>query len=95
MWDTNKQKRFSALWERKFSGALTQSEQIELDILINELDQLEQEMLQPAFERLDQECKQVETQNAILESLLKEREHLLRYAKKQILQEPKAEGVGE
>ncbi len=30
MWDTNKQERFSTLWERKFSGTLTQSEQGEL-----------------------------------------------------------------
>lgn len=84
MWNINKQARFSALWEQKFSGTLTQSEQAELDSLINELDQLEQEILQPTFERLDQERKQVESQNAILESLLKEREQLLRHAKKQI-----------
>ncbi|MBM3238842.1 hypothetical protein FJZ31_21335 [Candidatus Poribacteria bacterium] len=86
MWDTNKQERFSTLWEQKFSGTLTQSEQAELDSLINELDKLEQEMLQPALERLGQEHKQIESQNAILESLLKEREQLLRYAKEQIQQ---------
>jgi len=86
MWDTNKQERFSDLWEQKFSGTLTQSEQAELDNLINELDQLKQEMLQPAFERLDQERKRVKSQNAILKSLLKEREQLLRHAKEQIQQ---------
>ena len=86
MWDTNKQERFSGLWERKFSGTLNQSERVELDSLISELDQLEQETLQPVFERLDQERKQIESQNAILESLLKEREQLLRHAKRQIQQ---------
>lgn len=85
-WNTNKQERFSALWERKFSDTLTQSEQAELDSLINELDKLEQEMLQPAFERLDKEGKQVESQNVIFESLLKEREQLLYHAKRQIQQ---------
>ena len=86
MWDANKQKRFSVLWERKFNSALTQPEQIELDSLINELDQLECEMLQPAFARLDKECKQVAAQNAMIESLLKEREQLLQHAMVQIQQ---------
>jgi len=84
MWDANKQVRFSVLWERKFNGALTQSEQAELDSLINELDQLECEMLQPAFVRLDKECKQVAAQNATIESLLKEREQLLQLAMNQM-----------
>lgn len=56
----------------------------ELDRLINELDQLEGKMLQPASEGLAQEQKQIESQNVILESLLKEREQLLSYAQKQI-----------
>ena len=42
-------------------------EQTELDNLINELDQLECEMLQPAFVRLDKECKQVAAQNAMID----------------------------
>ena len=86
MWNTNKQERFSILWERKFNGTLIQAEQTELDCLINELDQLEGEMLQPAFARLDKECKQMETQNTILESLLEQRETLLQRAINQIEQ---------
>ena len=79
-WDANKQERFSVLWERKFNGTLTQPEQTELDSLINKLDQLECEMLQPAFARLDKECKRVVAQNVMIESLLKEREQLLQRA---------------
>jgi hypothetical protein len=86
MWDANKQERFSVLWERKFNGVLTQSEQTELDSLINELDQLECEMLQPAFARLDKESKRMVAQNAMIESLLKEREQLLQRAMNQIQQ---------
>jgi len=80
MWDTNKQECFSILWERKFNGTLTQPEQTELDNLINELDQLECEMLQPAFASLDKEGKRLAAQNAMIESLLKERERLLQRA---------------
>jgi hypothetical protein len=41
MWNTDKQKRFDNLWEQKFNDSLTQSEQMELDCLLSELDQLE------------------------------------------------------
>ena len=86
MWDDNKQRRFSVLWERKFNGTLTQLEQTELDNLIDELDRLECDMLQPAFKRLDEEYKQVATQNSMIESLLKERNQLLNHAMNQIQQ---------
>ena len=86
MWDTNKQGRFSTLWKRKFSGILTQVEQTELEHLIDELDQLESEMLQPAFAHLDKERKQVAAQNTAIESLLKERQQLLQRTMDQIQQ---------
>ena len=86
MWNANKQERFSVLWEHQFNGALTQAEQTELESLINELDHLEGEMLQPGFARLDKEHKQLEAQNAMIESLLREREHLLQRAMSQIQQ---------
>ena len=86
MWDANKQERFSTLWECKFLGTLTQAEQTELEHLINELDQLENEMLQPAFARSDKERKQVAAQNTAIESLLKEREQLLQRTMDQIEQ---------
>ena len=79
MWNTAKQRRFSTLWERN-NGTLTQAEQTELGRLIDELDQIEHEMLQPAFARLDKERKHLVAQNEMIDSVLKEREQLLQRA---------------
>ena len=93
MWDNDKQVRWNALRERELSGVSTKAERAELSRLMNEIEQEEQAMLQPAFTRLDkeiqritQECVRVRKENATLASLLAQREHLLERAKKQIKQ---------
>ena len=93
MWNSDKQTRLNALRERELSGTLTEAERAELSCLMNEVEQEEQAMLQPAFARLDKEiqrlnqkCIRAKKENATLASLLTQREHLLERAKKQIKQ---------
>jgi len=95
MWDSNKQARWNFLREREISDVLSEAEQVELFQLTDEIEQEEQIMLQPAFERLDKEihkltekCIQTKKENVALASLLAQREHLLEHAKnKQLLEE--------
>lgn len=84
MWTEAKQSRFDDLWQRRFEGALTESEEQELAGFLDELDSEEEERLRPAMERLDQsietgqkELAEIRRQNMLLETVIAKREALL------------------
>jgi len=93
MWTEAKQSRFDDLWQRRFEGALTESEEQELAGFLNELDREEKERLLPAMELLDKrietgqkELAEIQRQNIMLETIIAKREALLARVKSQLTQ---------
>lgn len=91
MWDENKQRRLDALREKELAGTLTNPEQRQLEELFAELDQAEEEMLGPFFERSDRERQQMREEiarlrerNAAIAAIAEQEEELLRHAKEQL-----------
>lgn len=88
MWTDEKQRQLDALREKEFAGTLTADEQEQLDLLFAEIDAEEEEMLRPAMERMEQECRQkqaeiarLERQNALRAALFEQQEQLFQRAR--------------
>jgi hypothetical protein len=77
MWDGQRSSRFQQLRQRQRESALTEAEQAELALLVQELEAAEVTHLAPATERLRQERETVETQNRALEVLALRKEALV------------------
>ena len=77
MWEEQKSSRFQELRERQQKSTLTEAEQAELAILVQELEAAEAGYLTPATQRLRQERENLETQNRTLEVLAHRKEALL------------------
>jgi hypothetical protein len=74
---TNDQRsRFRELQARSDSGAITDSEQEELDSFIHAIELDEAAYLRPATERIKAERAEVEDQNEVLRALLRRQERL-------------------
>lgn len=74
MWKQQKRERFQQLRQRE--GMLTEQEQTELALLVQELEAAEAAYLAPATERIGQERACIETQNRNLEALTRRKEAL-------------------
>ena len=69
--------RFQELRQRQREGVLTEAEQAELKLLVQELEAAEATYLTPATERLRQQRGTLETQNRALEALALRKEALV------------------
>ena len=78
MSEEQKRSRFQELRGRQQQSTLTEAEQAELAILVQELEAAEASYLTPATQRLRQEREALETQNRTLEALALRREALVR-----------------
>ncbi len=78
MWEEQKSARFEQLRQRQREGVITEAEQAELALLVQEIEAAEVAYLTPAAERLRQEREAVETQNRALEALALRKEALVR-----------------
>ena len=78
MWKEQTANRFQQLRQRQGKSALTEAEQAELALLMQELEAAEAGYLTPATERLRQERETLETQNRTLEVLALRKEALVR-----------------
>ncbi|MDX2039938.1 MAG: hypothetical protein SF097_01760 [Acidobacteriota bacterium] len=93
MWTAEKQNRFDDLWKRRFESTLTETEEQELTLFLNELDSEEEERLRPAMEELEKNIEggqknlaDVRMQNAMLEAIIAKRESLLARVRSQLAQ---------
>lgn len=77
MFTEPQRQRFRALQQREVEGALTTSEQAELQSFVQQVEAEEAVYLRPATERLRQERLQIKAQTASLQALLQQREGLL------------------
>jgi hypothetical protein len=77
MWEEHKSLRVQQLRQRQGEGVLTEAEQAELALLVQELEAAEATYLTPATERLRQERETVEAQNRTLEVLAHRKELLV------------------
>jgi hypothetical protein len=90
MWDEEKRVRFQQLRQGQGEGALTEAEQAELGLLIQELEATEATYLIPATDRLRQEREALEVRNRALEVLAHRKEALVARLRK-FLAEAQAE----
>jgi ATPase subunit of ABC transporter with duplicated ATPase domains len=90
MWDEGKRARFQALRQGEDEGTLTQPEQAELAVLIQEVESDEMATLQASARREEAECLRLEAQNAALEALIRREERVLSRLKR-VLAEANAE----
>lgn len=77
MWEQQKSSRFQQLRQRQRESVLTEAEQAELALLVQELEAAEAAYLTPVTERLRQERETLETQNRTLEVLAFRKEALV------------------
>ena len=77
MWEEQKRFRFQQLHQRQRESVLTEAEQAELALLVQELEAAEATYLTPATERLRQQRGTLETQNRALEVLALRKEALV------------------
>jgi hypothetical protein len=77
MWDAQKRARFQELRQRELAGALSEQEQGELSLLVQELECEEATHLNPATEQLRQERATIEAQNRALQALVARKETLV------------------
>src|SRR6266404_4618077 len=77
MWEGQRSSRFQQLRQRERENVLTEAEQAELALLVQELEAAEATYLTPATERLRQERRTLETQNGALEVLALRKETLV------------------
>ena len=77
MWDGQRCSRFQQLRQRQRENVLTEAEQAELALLLQELEAAEATYLTPATERLRQQRGTLETQNRALEVLALRKEALV------------------
>jgi len=78
--------RFQALRSRELREPLTETEQQELDTLIRVIEEEEAVYLRPANERIREETRHIEEQNAAIRNLLA-REQKLTLHLQQVLEE--------
>ena len=76
MWNDQKQERLQQLRQCELNGALSESEQSELSLLVQELDCAETAVLRAATERLRSERQALESRNRVLQDLLGRRQVL-------------------
>jgi hypothetical protein len=77
MGDQQKGVRLQQLRQRELDGALTEAEQKELQLLVQEIERAEADYLGPATERLRHEREGIEAQNRALQALLHRKEALV------------------
>jgi hypothetical protein len=90
MWDAKKRTQFEHLRAKEDKGTLTRAERAMLTAMVEEIEGAESARLAPAIQRLDDECAQVEAQNAALKGLIQRKKDLVRRLE-QILVETNAE----
>lgn len=78
MWEEQKHRRFQELRQRQQGGRLSEAEQAELALLVQELEAVEAAYLNPATQRLRQERRTLEEKNRSLETLVRRKETLAR-----------------
>jgi hypothetical protein len=76
MWQEQMRARFQQLRQRQLENTLTEAEEAELTILLEELEAAEAADLAPAVEQLRQEREAIEAQNRSLENLVHRKEAL-------------------
>ena len=91
MWTTAKQRKLNELRRLELEGTLTQPQQTQLNRLFDELNQAEQQQLEPQLRKIDAEHKQmaekvalVKAQNDRLAGVLSRQKALMRRAKEQL-----------
>jgi hypothetical protein len=78
VWEEQKRSRFQQLRQRQREGGLTEAEQAELTLLVQELEAAEAAYLAPATARIRREREALEAQNRALECLTLGKEALVR-----------------
>jgi hypothetical protein len=78
MWEEQKRNRFQHLRQLQQERVLTEAEQTELELLVQELEAAEAAYLTPATERLQKEREAIEARNRTLETLALRKENLVR-----------------
>lgn len=78
MWEEQKRRRFQQLRQQHQEGGLSEAEQAELALLVQELEAAEAAYLAPATQQLQQERKTLEDKNRSLEALVRRKETLVR-----------------
>ena len=91
MWTTAKQRKLNELRRLELEGTLTQPQQTQLNRLFDELNQAEQQQLEPQLRKIDAEQEQmaekvalVKAQNDRLAGVLSRQKALMRRAKEQL-----------
>jgi hypothetical protein len=77
MWDGQKRERLEQLRQRQQQNTLTEAEQTDLVLLVQELEAAEAAYLTPATQRLREDRENMEKQNRALEDLTLRKEALL------------------